>query len=187
MLTTCRVGTSLPATSSFSTRASKMETCQSRLMSVCLPIVYKWEIFFHILLSSWADSHPLTAVYPLCDSVASGQVIGGQLQKGEASHCWPLCSAVAVCVNVWCLWTACLCLFLLLNQDDLVTLRKQMRAFCMMCQRYLTNVNTAVKEQVMSTFLFPPTTKCNAIREFFCLEWTVLPFYDTSFFCSIGF
>lgn len=38
----------------------------------------------------------------------------------------------------------CLSLF----QDDLVTLRKQMRAFCMMCQRYLTNVNTAVKEQV---------------------------------------
>lgn len=38
-----------------------------------------------------------------------------------------------------------------LNQDDLVTLRKQMRAFCMMCQRYLTNVNTAVKEQVTQT------------------------------------
>lgn len=34
-------------------------------------------------------------------------------------------------------------------QDDMVNLRKQMRAFCMMCQRYLTNVNTAVKEQVM--------------------------------------
>jgi len=33
-------------------------------------------------------------------------------------------------------------------QEDMVTLRKQMRAFCMMCQRYLTNVNTAVKEQV---------------------------------------
>lgn len=26
-----------------------------------------------------------------------------------------------------------------------------MRAFCMMCQRYLTNVNTAVKEQVTKT------------------------------------
>uniref|UniRef100_A0A7N8YBD2 Cohesin subunit SA n=1 Tax=Mastacembelus armatus TaxID=205130 RepID=A0A7N8YBD2_9TELE len=37
-----------------------------------------------------------------------------------------------------------------LNQDDLVTLRKQMRAFCMMCQRYLTNVNTAVKEQAFT-------------------------------------
>lgn len=36
----------------------------------------------------------------------------------------------------------------LVNQEDMVTLRKQMRAFCMMCQRYLTNVNTAVKEQV---------------------------------------
>lgn len=33
----------------------------------------------------------------------------------------------------------------------MVTLRKQMRAFCMMCQRYLTNVNTAVKEQVTPT------------------------------------
>lgn len=38
-----------------------------------------------------------------------------------------------------------------LLQDDLLTLRKQMRAFCMMCQRYLTNVNTAVKEQVQDT------------------------------------
>ena len=36
-------------------------------------------------------------------------------------------------------------------QEDMVTLRKQMRMFCMMCQRYLTNVNTAVKEQVRLT------------------------------------
>uniref|UniRef100_A0A672JQS0 Cohesin subunit SA n=1 Tax=Salarias fasciatus TaxID=181472 RepID=A0A672JQS0_SALFA len=36
------------------------------------------------------------------------------------------------------------------RKDDLVTLRKQMRAFCMMCQRYLTNVNTAVKEQAFT-------------------------------------
>lgn len=57
-------------------------------------------------------------------------------------------------VDVRCLRTACLCLFFRLEQDDLVTLRKQMRAFCMMCQRYLTNVNTAVKEQVMSTCFF---------------------------------
>lgn len=33
-------------------------------------------------------------------------------------------------------------------QGDMVTLRKQMRAFCLMCQHYLTNMNTAVKEQV---------------------------------------
>lgn len=39
-------------------------------------------------------------------------------------------------------------IFFFFKQDDLVTLRKQMRAFCLMCQRYLTNVNTAVKEQV---------------------------------------
>ncbi len=42
------------------------------------------------------------------------------------------------------------CLFIFFK-DELVTLRKQMRAFCMMCQRYLTNVNTAVKEQVTQT------------------------------------
>uniref|UniRef100_A0A667Z9A4 Cohesin subunit SA n=1 Tax=Myripristis murdjan TaxID=586833 RepID=A0A667Z9A4_9TELE len=36
------------------------------------------------------------------------------------------------------------------RKEDLVTLRKQMRAFCMMCQRYLTNVNTAVKEQAFT-------------------------------------
>uniref|UniRef100_A0A674PIX0 Cohesin subunit SA n=1 Tax=Takifugu rubripes TaxID=31033 RepID=A0A674PIX0_TAKRU len=36
------------------------------------------------------------------------------------------------------------------RKDDLLTLRKQMRAFCMMCQRYLTNVNTAVKEQAFT-------------------------------------
>lgn len=30
----------------------------------------------------------------------------------------------------------------------MVTLRKQMRAFCLMCQRYLNSINTAVKEQV---------------------------------------
>lgn len=41
-----------------------------------------------------------------------------------------------------------------LLQDDLLTLRKQMRAFCMMCQRYLTNVNTAVKEQVKEQHIF---------------------------------
>lgn len=34
-------------------------------------------------------------MHPLRDSVASGQVIGGQLQKGEAAHRSPLCSAVA--------------------------------------------------------------------------------------------
>ncbi|XP_064422599.1 cohesin subunit SA-2 isoform X1 [Latimeria chalumnae] len=33
------------------------------------------------------------------------------------------------------------------TKEDLLTLRKQMRAFCQICQHYLTNVNTAVKEQ----------------------------------------
>lgn len=55
--------------------------------------------------------------------------------------------------------------FFLLNQDDLVTLRKQMRAFCMMCQRYLTNVNTAVKEQVKSACTPSATTKCDTQRD----------------------
>uniref|UniRef100_A0A8C5CJD7 Cohesin subunit SA n=1 Tax=Gadus morhua TaxID=8049 RepID=A0A8C5CJD7_GADMO len=36
------------------------------------------------------------------------------------------------------------------RKEDMVTLRKQMRAFCLMCQRYLTNVNTAVKEQAFT-------------------------------------
>lgn len=30
----------------------------------------------------------------------------------------------------------------------MVTLKKQMRAFCLMCQRYISSINTAVKEQV---------------------------------------
>lgn len=33
-------------------------------------------------------------------------------------------------------------------QEDLLRLKKQMRVFCQICQHYLTNVNTAVKEQV---------------------------------------
>ncbi|KAL2095190.1 hypothetical protein ACEWY4_009909 [Coilia grayii] len=36
------------------------------------------------------------------------------------------------------------------KQGDMVNLRKQMRAFCLMCQRYLTTVNTAVKEQAFT-------------------------------------
>ncbi|MBN3318552.1 STAG2 protein, partial [Atractosteus spatula] len=36
------------------------------------------------------------------------------------------------------------------TKEDMVNLRKQMRAFCLMCQRYLTNVNTAVKEQAFT-------------------------------------
>ncbi|KPP70893.1 hypothetical protein Z043_110241, partial [Scleropages formosus] len=35
-------------------------------------------------------------------------------------------------------------------QEDMLTLKRQMRAFCLMCQRYLTNVNTAVKEQAFT-------------------------------------
>uniref|UniRef100_A0A9J7ZWM3 Cohesin subunit SA n=1 Tax=Cyprinus carpio carpio TaxID=630221 RepID=A0A9J7ZWM3_CYPCA len=37
-----------------------------------------------------------------------------------------------------------------LAKEDMLTLRKQMRAFCLMCQRYLTSVNTAVKEQAFT-------------------------------------
>ncbi|XP_073676240.1 cohesin subunit SA-2 isoform X2 [Garra rufa] len=36
------------------------------------------------------------------------------------------------------------------KKEDMLTLRKQMRAFCLMCQRYLTSVNTAVKEQAFT-------------------------------------
>uniref|UniRef100_A0A8C9SZ53 STAG2 cohesin complex component n=1 Tax=Scleropages formosus TaxID=113540 RepID=A0A8C9SZ53_SCLFO len=36
------------------------------------------------------------------------------------------------------------------NKEDMATLRKQMRAFCMLCQRYLSSVNTAVKEQAFT-------------------------------------
>uniref|UniRef100_A0A3B3Y4F2 Cohesin subunit SA n=1 Tax=Poecilia mexicana TaxID=48701 RepID=A0A3B3Y4F2_9TELE len=35
-------------------------------------------------------------------------------------------------------------------KGDLVTLRKQMRAFCLICQRYLCSINTAVKEQAFT-------------------------------------
>uniref|UniRef100_A0A673YE44 Cohesin subunit SA n=1 Tax=Salmo trutta TaxID=8032 RepID=A0A673YE44_SALTR len=36
------------------------------------------------------------------------------------------------------------------TKADMVTLRKQMRAFCLMCQSYLTSVNTTVKEQAFT-------------------------------------
>uniref|UniRef100_A0A673B8I8 Cohesin subunit SA n=1 Tax=Sphaeramia orbicularis TaxID=375764 RepID=A0A673B8I8_9TELE len=36
------------------------------------------------------------------------------------------------------------------DSGDMVTLRKQMRAFCLMCQRYLNSINTAVKEQAFT-------------------------------------
>ncbi|TKS83482.1 THO complex subunit 2 [Collichthys lucidus] len=35
-------------------------------------------------------------------------------------------------------------------KGDMATLRKQMRAFCLMCQRYLNSINTAVKEQAFT-------------------------------------
>uniref|UniRef100_A0A8C2ZEV6 Cohesin subunit SA n=1 Tax=Cyclopterus lumpus TaxID=8103 RepID=A0A8C2ZEV6_CYCLU len=35
-------------------------------------------------------------------------------------------------------------------KGDMVTLRKQMRAFCLMCQRYLNSINNAVKEQAFT-------------------------------------
>lgn len=50
-----------------------------------------------------------------------------------------------------------------------MTLRKQMRAFCMMCQRYLTNVNTAVKEQV--TYKNAEILLCGSHREINLKEW----------------
>ncbi|KAG8144554.1 putative Cohesin subunit SA-2 protein [Naja naja] len=36
------------------------------------------------------------------------------------------------------------------EQDDLLRLKKHMRVFCQICQHYLTNVNTAVKEQAFT-------------------------------------
>lgn len=43
------------------------------------------------------------------------------------------------------------CLFSFASrQGDVVTLRKQMRAYSLMCQRYLNSISTAVKEQVQS-------------------------------------
>uniref|UniRef100_A0A8D0AUJ1 Cohesin subunit SA n=1 Tax=Sander lucioperca TaxID=283035 RepID=A0A8D0AUJ1_SANLU len=35
-------------------------------------------------------------------------------------------------------------------KGDMVNLRKQMRAFCLMCQRYLNSINNAVKEQAFT-------------------------------------
>uniref|UniRef100_A0A4W5KBN6 Cohesin subunit SA n=1 Tax=Hucho hucho TaxID=62062 RepID=A0A4W5KBN6_9TELE len=45
------------------------------------------------------------------------------------------------------------------TKGDMVTLRKQMRAFCLMCQSYLTSVNTTVKEQAF-------TILCDALMIF---------------------
>uniref|UniRef100_A0A4W4FEX3 Cohesin subunit SA n=1 Tax=Electrophorus electricus TaxID=8005 RepID=A0A4W4FEX3_ELEEL len=45
------------------------------------------------------------------------------------------------------------------KKGDLVTLRKQMRAFCLMCQRYLSSLSTAVKEQAF-------TILCDALMIF---------------------
>lgn len=47
-----------------------------------------------------------------------------------------------------------------------MSLRKQMRMFCLMCQRYLTNVNTTVKEQVLScsSYLNPLIFKPEILR-----------------------
>lgn len=36
------------------------------------------------------------------------------------------------------------------TKEELLTLKRQMRAFCQICQHYLTNVNTAVKEQAFT-------------------------------------
>uniref|UniRef100_A0A8C8H480 Cohesin subunit SA n=1 Tax=Oncorhynchus tshawytscha TaxID=74940 RepID=A0A8C8H480_ONCTS len=45
------------------------------------------------------------------------------------------------------------------TKADMVTLRKQMRGFCLMCQSYLTSVNTTVKEQAF-------TILCDALMIF---------------------
>ncbi|XP_037389294.1 cohesin subunit SA-2a isoform X1 [Pygocentrus nattereri] len=45
------------------------------------------------------------------------------------------------------------------QKGELVTLRKQMRAFCLMCQRYLSSVSIAVKEQAF-------TILCDALMIF---------------------
>uniref|UniRef100_A0A671KEP8 Cohesin subunit SA n=1 Tax=Sinocyclocheilus anshuiensis TaxID=1608454 RepID=A0A671KEP8_9TELE len=36
------------------------------------------------------------------------------------------------------------------SKDDMVLLRRQVRAFCMMCQRYLNSISTVVKEQAFT-------------------------------------
>lgn len=92
----------------------------------------------------WADSHPFTSVYPLCYPLESCKVIWGHFQEGESPS---LVFLNWIDVAIHMMRHEYFLVFSLL-QDDLLTLRKQMRAFCMMCQRYLTNVNTAVKEQV---------------------------------------
>lgn len=97
-----------------------------------------------ILFFPRADRHPFTSVYPLCNPLESCKVIWGHFQEGE-SPSLTFFNWTDVCAHV--MPHAYFLVFSLL-QDDLLTLRKQMRAFCMMCQRYLTNVNTAVKEQV---------------------------------------
>ncbi|EMP35413.1 Cohesin subunit SA-2, partial [Chelonia mydas] len=38
------------------------------------------------------------------------------------------------------------------TKEDLLRLKKQMRVFCQICQHYLTNVNTAVKEQYYNDY-----------------------------------
>ncbi|XP_075050607.1 cohesin subunit SA-2-like [Mixophyes fleayi] len=36
------------------------------------------------------------------------------------------------------------------TKEELITLKRQMRVFCQICQHYLTNVHTAVKEQAFT-------------------------------------
>lgn len=104
-----------------------------------------------ILFFSRTDCHPFPSVYPLCNPLESCKVIWGHFQEGKSPFLTFL-NWTDVCAHV--MPHAYFLVFSLL-QDDLLTLRKQMRAFCMMCQRYLTNVNTAVKEQVKKkTHLF---------------------------------
>lgn len=59
-------------------------------------------------------------------------------------------------------------------QGDMVTLRKQMRAFCLMCQHYLTSINTAVKEQVGLCSLIPDVAIPQYWKRVFQKCWSVM-------------
>lgn len=56
----------------------------------------------------------------------------------------------------------------------MVTLRKQMRAFCLMCQRYLNSINTAVKEQVGLRWFGPDLSTRLLLSTTANFVWSVL-------------
>jgi len=45
-------------------------------------------------------------------------------------------------------------------QDEMVLLRRQVRAFCLICQSYLNSISTTVKEQVSLTCHRPRILSC---------------------------